>query len=514
MNRVSIKGINLVSLILYTITFILFFVFIFKIYYDRVVGFSFGDEYNSFIMGYFMVKGRALYSQIFTNHQILIAYFSYTIQKILHPSTLYKLVLYHRVFVIVVSVITDYLLILRFRLKAFGFVVFYELTKYYLFGNLFLAESLIVYPIVYVFFLCWFVIKNKKIFSGDIILAGIFTWFIIFLREPYIPVALFLYGFLIWKHLRSKVMYISLSIFFILAVLTMLSVSLRDYWYEVVVFNYFATIPYQNSTWFQIFLYPLAIFIGGKWNFFRYVLILLDINFLFLASILLYKKQFKKIFFFFFTLLLAGLRPVTPGFIFYEAFHMLVWYGLFITSIFLLLEEIKTKNVTFSFYISLAFVVITFFYSISGQSFIWEKVNKQASFTENYAIHYIDGEAIRILANSQDTLFADTLDYLLFWQAGIESAYRYGVYTFVMRGIPVFEKARTDMFIHTPPDFYYTYSPGSVCSGVMPVSSINSYVRLYSKDTHVCMYIQKKKISEIKQKQWNKVRKLGFYIKL
>src|SRR5258706_10849313 len=127
----------------YVILFVLvcFLVIINKLYYDRVGSFSFGDEYNNFIAGYFMIKGRALFSQIFFNHQVLMAYISFAIQKVFHPTTLYKLVLYHRLFVIFFSFVFDILLVMRFRLRALICILFYEIIKYYLFGNLFLAES-------------------------------------------------------------------------------------------------------------------------------------------------------------------------------------------------------------------------------------------------------------------------------------------------------------------------------------------------------------------------------------
>src|SRR5438874_979090 len=120
--------------LLIIIPLICLLLFIGKLYYDRVGTFSFGDEYNNFVAGYFMLKGRILFSQIFFNHQILMAYVSFAIQKIFHPHTLYKLVLYHRLFVIFFSLIFDALLLLRFKYKALGVVVFYEIVKYYLFG--------------------------------------------------------------------------------------------------------------------------------------------------------------------------------------------------------------------------------------------------------------------------------------------------------------------------------------------------------------------------------------------
>src|SRR5258706_10332658 len=264
----------------YVILFVLvcFLVIINKLYYDRVGSFSFGDEYNNFIAGYFMIKGRALFSQIFFNHQVLMAYISFAIQKVFHPTTLYKLVLYHRLFIIFFSAIFNIFIVIRFKLKALGFVIFYESLKYYLFGNLFLAEAVIVYPFVYLFFLLFEKVEKKVLSPRDIILSGICTWFIIFMREPFIPLAIFFYIFILFEKKIKRITIISFALFIILSLITLLSVSMKDFFYQVILFNLLHKIPSQTqeSSLFQIIFYPFAIFFGGKWNFFRTNIVGLD----------------------------------------------------------------------------------------------------------------------------------------------------------------------------------------------------------------------------------------------
>ena len=159
----------------------LFFIPVFIIYYKESVSFHFIDEYNNILAGYFLLKGKTLYSQIFFQHQPLMAYISYTLQKILHPNTLYKLVLYHRLFIVFAAFIFDLLLVFRFRIIGFGFTVIFELTKYYLFGGTFLAESLVVYPLIYLLGLVWEVLLKQKISNVDIWLVAVFSrgsWFL------------------------------------------------------------------------------------------------------------------------------------------------------------------------------------------------------------------------------------------------------------------------------------------------------------------------------------------------
>src|SRR5690606_18879315 len=113
-----------------------FFPFIAFVYFERIEDFSFVDEFNNAVVGYFMLEGKQVYSQIFLNHHMLMPYLSAVLQYFFEPTTLYKLMLLHRGFVILFSLAMGGLLIYRFRYVGLGFVLIYELIKYYLFGNL------------------------------------------------------------------------------------------------------------------------------------------------------------------------------------------------------------------------------------------------------------------------------------------------------------------------------------------------------------------------------------------
>ena len=54
-----------------------------------------------------MLRGKTLYSQIFFNHQPLMAYLSFLIQALSQPKTLYHLILFHHLFIILFSLLLD-----------------------------------------------------------------------------------------------------------------------------------------------------------------------------------------------------------------------------------------------------------------------------------------------------------------------------------------------------------------------------------------------------------------------
>ncbi len=208
------------------------------------------------------------------------AYISATIQRIGQPESIYSLVLQHRLFVLVWSIGWNIVLTLRFGLIGLGFSILYETTKGFLFGERFLAEALIAYPIVYLVGLLW-----KKMRRFDIILSGIATWFIVFSREPYVPLALFLFALLYRR--------ISFTIFLFLSLITIFIHNPRDYYFNVFTVN---TILATSGNIFQSFAYPILVFFGGNWNLFRQVEVGLAVLF-WLGLFLARHKTSKKLWF-------------------------------------------------------------------------------------------------------------------------------------------------------------------------------------------------------------------------
>ncbi|MBI3577636.1 hypothetical protein HY086_06375, partial [Candidatus Gottesmanbacteria bacterium] len=172
------------------------------------------------------------------------AYISAGIQKFVHPQTIYALVLAHREFVVVWAIAWDIMLVLRFGWVGLGFSVLYETTKGFVFGERFLAEALIVYPIVYLVGL----VGNKRT-RLDSIVVGVSTWFVVFSREPYIPLALLL---LILLYNRT-----SIAIFLLLSLGTIFIHSPGDYFFNVVTVN---TMLVSSANVLQSLAYPILIF--------------------------------------------------------------------------------------------------------------------------------------------------------------------------------------------------------------------------------------------------------------
>ncbi|MFH1833038.1 MAG: hypothetical protein ABH816_02615 [Candidatus Levyibacteriota bacterium] len=515
LNKQLAKKIIFFSLLL------VFFLFISKAYYQRFAAFGCFDECFNYTAGYFMLKGRVLYESIYFNHQPLMAYLSYFIQLISRPASVYHLVLYHKMFVLIFAILMDIVLIIRFRFIGAGFVLFYEATKFYLMGNLFIPESLIVYPLAYMMGVILFKFSARKTFPIDIIMSGIFAWFVVFMREPYIILAIIMYGLILFNRKMSYPKLISFILFLLLTLLVLGSLNLKEYIFQVVENNFhgvFRSEVENNQILgmgiYKVFLYPFLIFIEGQWTFLRTILFGLDI--IFLGSILILFIKTKKILIPIIIFLILGfsnLRATVPGKMFYESFHMLSWYGLFLISTLFLSYELyyweKTKKIGS---VLIFFVCMLFSYSIfSPNSFLKENFNSEKEYLRNFAQYYVFGEAVRLLSKPGDTIFINRENDLIYWQTKLDSAYKYAI--FYGNGIKKFEVARNEMFQNNPPDFYYYY----LCSGKksgspqIPDFKKEEYVALNYIDKS-CLYVKKSKISSVSQDTWDKLKVLRFYL--
>lgn len=447
-------------MIKYIILFLLW-IFLFPIYKDRVPAFGCFDDCFNYMGGYFLNSGKQLYSEIFYNHQPILAYISAIMQKIGQPENMYALVLQHRMFMISWAIFWDIVLTVRFGWLGVAFSVFYETTKGFLFGERFLAEALIVYPIVYLVGLV-----GKNITKTEKIFASVFIWFIVFSREPYVPLALLLLIFV-----RTH-----FAVFVVLSLVTIFVHPLKDYFFQVFTVN---TVVASEFNILQSLFYPVLIFFGGQWNIFRYI----EIG----IFILLFLAIRKKIFLSFLLLAFSNIRSVPPGTIYYEAFHHLVGYAALL---FMTVQNLKK-------FLWMGFISLTAFAILTSKSYLYDRVDRNAEFTQNYGQYYVTGEAVRLLSDADDTLFLDGYDDFIYWQAKRFSPYPYSWYTSFMHEFPLYTDAREKMFRTNPPDFLY-----AVCSDPQRPD----YLRFYWQERQTCLFVHKEMFERISKEKLDRVK--------
>ena len=495
-------------------------VFLRSIYRDRIGAFGCFDDCFNIVGGYFLLHGKHLFSQIFFNHMPSMAFLSAAIQHATKPDTIYTLIYQHRMFLIYFSIAADVLLTLRFGLAGFGFALLYESTKGFIFGDRFLAEAIIVYPIVYLWGLVWELLRKKRVSPFEVWIATNLTWFVVFSREPYIPLVLVLFGTILWHFRRTVWAWWGMGLFFLQSLVTVLYFGVGDFLFNVVTINRLSVssesklAAAQNGGLWSVMLYPIQLFVEGNWNLFHQIEAVLILLLTGLGIILVIRtKRYWAAALFVLVLTLSNVRSVLPGSVYYGAFHHIEWYGIVIFTVCALIIEVwRHSHIRL---IAVAegsiFLGICVYALISPQSYIHEHVDRQTEFTTNYSQYYVIGEVVKRLSGPRDSLFLDGTDDLIYWQANRYSDYPYSWYTSLMPFYPVYTKARTVMLKNDPPVFFYAFCYGKDNEKTsFPTEYESLYIRLVQNGVPSCLYIRKDKIPQISEDQWKSIEQFNY----
>ena len=207
----------------------------------HITDFRFIDEFIHFANGALLDRGFAMYADMWHNHQPFMHYISQAIFRLAlsDNSTLFEVIKHHRIFVAAWSLLWSVILIMRFRTSGAMVALTYEVLKYYMFGHLFMGESVIAFPLIYLVLelVALYRAKDKQISAGSAIVATLLVWFIIFTREPYIPLALVLWVPYV-LHATIKVRLYSIVLFGFLSAAVLLNIGdMASYFNQVFVYN-------------------------------------------------------------------------------------------------------------------------------------------------------------------------------------------------------------------------------------------------------------------------------------
>jgi hypothetical protein len=487
-----------------------FFAFISFFYLQKISAFGCFDDCNNIMGGYFLLKDKQIFSEFFFNHAPGLAYLSFFIQKLTNPDNIYDLILYHRISLFIFSFIAGVFLIYRFKLIAFLFLLAFESTKYFIFGDRFLAEGYIVYLIIYIFGLVLHKYSKQEIKSYDYYLTAIFGWIIIFTREPYIPLTLLLFFFLyLGKINRPKI--ISFMIFITLSIGALLILPVKELIQNVFVYNNKITASELAEkggpikVGFISLIYPVYVFFKGNQSIFR--IIEQIISAVFLISIIrsAIEGKYKLILIIIIILGASNIRFVSPGDMFYGSFHMIIWFALLIFGAFYLILNSKLSK-SYKFLLLAIPIFVCLFSLTSKESFTNRNINKNEEFSLSYNNYYIYGQAIKNLSNPNHTVYLEERDDLIYWVADRPSAYKYQWYTSLMPTVELYSSEREKMFGKNPPDFYYD----ACILRQRKQKDPQNYTRIKIFNAPSCLLIKKEVYKQIKENRWQSVAPLGF----
>lgn len=484
-------------------------------YRRTVLSFPFVDEQYNFAIGKYLTRGEILYDDIITNHQPITHIFSALVQEIKQPNTTFSLLTAHRTAIIIWSGIWALLLVFYFGMSGFLFVFIYELTKSYLFGNLFLAESVVVYPLV---FLIGILLFDNKIFKSKIklFLLGLSLAFSFFTLSPLWPLLVILMFMIITKlknELKEKGFYVFLGV--VIVVLVFFKFSSIQGYINSIYLNLAYTVPAFHEPSYQSWIITISkSFVTPVFSFFskdntaitgiiRILAILLSLN---LISFL-HRRNYVKAFLVIILLGLANIRFTYPGTGSYNGFHLLPWYGIFIfVAIATSKETFKsTSNKIIRIILLLSIVSAVFLSLVYGKSFFLEKKDPQKEYTTNYSTHTDTGQIIKIMKEENDTLFVSPDAWLIYWQSDVNHLQKlYGYYAW-MSGIPEIHKKILENFEKNPPTFFFCED----CKGLDLEKFLAQYKQVIKNGGKTHLYVLPQRMDNLSESQKEQLKFYG-----
>lgn len=476
-------------------------------YRNNSFSFHFVDEEDNFVVAKYLTKGERLYGDIFTNHLPASYLISAGIQKITQPNSLYLLVRRHREFMILFSTLWFLFLVIRFGSPVLLVLIGYEGTKYFLLGHLFLAESISVYPLIYLVSL---VVGDKKIIRVEMILVGFCLAFILLILAPLWPLLALIFIALFLTIYKDRIKIACFLVGFTIPILVVVPfISLKGFFHDFLYINQRFFIPLSGEKVFNLnsFLSPLLVFLPEK-NITGTLIVTKIVSLLFLINILfaVKKKDFRIPILSLIILGLSNIRFIIPGSQQYAGFHLIPWYALMLLfSIVISFKYFREERMPIKIINVFLWSAIIFQSFILAKGSIFLKRNINQDLYINYSRQFDTGEAVNVMRSPGEKLFVASDETLIYWQANIDHAIRSTNYYSWISKVPEFSTAVEEMFNKKPPEYIY-------CNNCDQFPEVNRqllmYKRLTKKGDKTNLYVLLSTFSSLSDSQKSK---LSFY---
>ncbi|MDO8619126.1 MAG: hypothetical protein Q7R49_04270 [Candidatus Daviesbacteria bacterium] len=499
--------------ILLTCVVTIFLIFTSLSYENKVFSPHFVDEEDNIILGKYLTQDEKLYKDLFSHHQPLAYIISASIQKATNPNSIYLLIKRHRDFIILWSFAWSILILLRFGVLGALFIIPFELLKFYLFGNLFLSESLAIYPFIYLIAMTFDV---QKINKADLVFAGSCLGLVALLLSPLWLALIFLsIVFIVSKKVKlNNFLWIIVGTLPIAAI-SFYFVSLSGYLHNAFYINfaYYIPITQQESllvAFTRGFVAPVLYFFSTVQNSqilvaIQFICALLTLN----SLILIKSKRFLEVLLIFSVLGLSNPRFSEGGLQYYSGFHALPWLGavILLTGFTTILVWKKYRQL-FVRSILVIFVLVILTLSIhTSIDGLFTKHNISNDFYINYSRQFTFGEGIRIMKSSGDTLMVVPDEWLIYWQGNLPHSTKMINYYAWMSTVPELKNIVEDNFKKNPPTFFYCDCTGSYF-GLEKYWGLYTVIKKDGKLTK--LMVLKQKIKSLTKEQQDQLKYYNF----
>lgn len=424
--------------------------FSFRLSSQRAMSFHFVDEEDHIVTADFMNQGLKLYKDLSVNHQPLVYLGSQVVQKITQPNSIYLLMKSHRMGMFIYAGLWSILLVAKFGVVGLVFSLFFEGLKFYGFGNLWLMESMAVYPAVYLFGeLIKSFLDNKWPGKWQSVWLGFCSFLVVFNLVPLWPWLVVVWLVFLIKN-RKQFLWQVLGVL-IPTVVLFTFVSPVDWFRETINYNVVYAMPRLSvintaKDWLKIILFPfLSLAALGSYQ-------AKIIAFLFSGLVIssLLKKKYLLLGLVYLLLILANLRSPNPKEVFYGGFHLLPWLGMLLIGSLLMIKQVKSKMVLLVF----GALGLGLFIN-KNMPYFWQ-TDPMYEYQINFARFNGLNAKVKELVKPNDRMAVLTSESLIYWQTGVKPATRQVVYYAWEHDVPRLKKEYEASFYgDNPPEFIY-----------------------------------------------------------
>lgn len=467
--------------------------------------FKFVDEDEHMVIGWLMTKGHVLYRDISTNHQPLNYLFSAVVHQLSHPTNVFMLVQRHRQVVFFWGVLWSGILAWRFGITSLIPLLLFEITKYWLLGNLFLAESFAVYPTAYLFCATWQqwvygIARREEWFLGMCLITASF-----FSIPLAIPLGILLCirlvrrrSILSWIETAGGALAVAAGVFTV--------IPIKDYWMETIYYNSKYGIPLLSE--FKNIFDVIGLWIIPFRSFFPpydvLSILFAGMGCVWLSGVVVYIAQRRwnqaaLAVLFYLLWGLTNLRVIELHQFYYSGFHLLPWYltGLMLTT--LLIKDLIHISRRWMKRAILLWLVFGLGWIVLQPTLPIRRLpNPQ---TENY-IQYTPqqqvAEVITTLKNPNDRLMTIPNETLPYWITGLLPATRQVTYYEWQYRNPLLQQQWLKTLSDTPPRFVTYFDEGASFTPWIQQQLTLSYVKLFD---YPLVYIRKDSLSQVTPEQ-------------
>ncbi len=390
------------------------FVVTLPFYRSHIFAVHFVDEDDNIVIGNYVKEGKKLYTDIFSQHQPSMFVVSAALQDSIFVNNVQMLVQRHRELMIGWSILWIIFLVARFGFPLFMTTSVLELSKITLLGNLFLAESLVVYPLIYL--LAHFFLAPATTQTIEKIFLTTVFWLLWYSLTPLWPVLTLLLVLYAHKHQGDVGLFRMLIITGLIFTIWLMNITnLSDYFVSAIYINYKYYIPLTTPFGFTESIYkslfaPLFALFSTKSGELLMLIRLLSLGFLINLLYLIKDKNYLRVIFIISILWLTSLRYIDPAGLLYGVFHMLPWFAVLILFCFINASTPKIINIIMLGIISLASLQV-------ARTNLFDIRVPEDDYYVNFSPKADIREAVKIISESSpQTIWVEPVMYYPHWR--------------------------------------------------------------------------------------------------